>query len=297
MLKLEPIGKKGAKKQSNLRTCAIVEDNEQNPVGVLRVSEDQISGGEELVELPRELKFALSPETREDYIDAIFICGGQGSGKSTWVGNYCRHFINAFHPDPEYITIISADDIDDKAYQFPHRHIKIDDEFVDNPLTLDDFTNPNKKSRSLVIFDDVEGLSSAKKTKALENLSEAILTMGRKRRIHCCFISHRAASGRLTKNILNELTACVWFPKLGGGRNLAYMLKNHLGIPDGLKECLKNGDWGRWVCLVVKVPQLILSEHRGAIYDHDEVEKSLKKRTIIDKKRATLEAENELGLR
>ena len=292
MLKLESLGsKRGKKKDTKLRTCAIVEEKEtKEPIGILKIGEDRATANEELVELPKELIFSLSPETREDYVDVIFITGGQGSGKSTWCGDYCRHFINAFRPKPEYITIISADDIEDKAYAFPHRHIKIDDQFVEEPITLDDLTNPDKKSRSLVIFDDVEGLSNAKKNKALEALTEAVMTMGRKRRIHCLFISHRAASGRLTKNILNELTACVFFPKISGGRNLAYMLKSHLGIPDGLKECFKKGDWGRWICISMKVPQFILSEHRSAIYDHDEVDKAIKKRSIIDKKRAQKEA-------
>jgi hypothetical protein len=42
------------------------------------------------------------------------------------------------------------------------------------------------------------------------------------------------------------------------------------------------------------VPQVLISERRSAIYDADEVESAIKKRTIIDKKRSQKEAENML---
>jgi len=287
-LHLSPIGK--SVKNKKLRTIAIVESADAEPAGILKIGEEE--GGEQLVELPKDLVFSVTPETRPQMVDNIFCVGGQGSGKSTWAGNYCRHFIGAFNPAPQFITIISSDDYADTAYDFPHRHIKIDDEMVANPITLDELTNPDEKSRSICLFDDIEGISNPKKQKAIDALTEAVLTMGRKRRIHCIFISHRSANGKMTKNILNELTSVVWFPKLGGGnRNLTYMLTKHLGVPEGLREALKSGDWGRWICLITKVPQVLISEKRSAVYDADEVEQAIKKRTIIDKKRAQKEAE------
>jgi hypothetical protein len=289
-LELLPIRSGKGRSKSGQRTIAFVESADAEPVGILRISEEDI--GEKMIELPKNLVFSVTPETRPQMVDNFFIVGGQGSGKSFWAGNYCRHFINAFQPDPEYITVISSDDYPDNAYNFPHRHIKIDDEMVANPITLDELTNPNKESRSLVIFDDIEGISNAKKQKAVDALTEAVLTMGRKRHIHCLFISHRSANGKMTKNILNELTGVVWFPKLGGGnRNLTYMLTKHLGVPEGMREALKSDSWGRWVCLITKVPQVLVSEKRTAIFDADEVESAIKKRTIIDKKRSQKEAE------
>jgi len=288
-LQLLPLGKKS----KNSRTLSFAETASAEPVGVLKVAENE---GNQLVELPDGLIFSPTPETRAGYIDAIMITGGQGSGKSTWAGNYIRHFKQAFNPSPEYITVISADDYEDPAYCFPHRHIKIDEEMVLNPITLDELTNPDETSRSIVVFDDIEGISNPKKQKAIDALTEAVLTMGRKRRIHCIFISHRSANGKMTKNILNELTGVVWFPKLGGGnRNLTYMLTKHLGVPEGLREALRSGDWGRWIYLITKVPQVLISEKRAAIYDAEEVEKAIKKRTIIDKKRNQKEAEHMLN--
>jgi hypothetical protein len=69
------------------------------------------------------------------------------------------------------------------------------------------------------------------------------------------------------------------------------MLTKHLGVPEGMREALKSDSWGRWVCLITKVPQVLVSEKRTAIFDADEVESAIKKRTIIDKKRSQKEAE------
>lgn len=285
MLHLTPL-KSG---QKGLRPIAVVNQN-NNAIGALKIGEDIV--GEELIELPDNLNFSVCPETRENLVDNIFITGGAGSGKSTWCGDYCKLFILMFKPEPQYITIISADDVEDPAYNFPHRHIKVDDEFAADPPTLDEFTNPD--GRSIVIFDDIEGISNTKRLKAIEGVVESCLTMGRKRGINSLFISHRAANGKQTRMILTELNSVVWFPKIGNSRNLTYMLTKHLGIPEGMREALKAEGWGRWVCLKTSAPQVLISEKRATMYDHDEVEKAIKKRTIIDRKRAHKEASDML---
>jgi hypothetical protein len=283
MLQLTPL----KTKQKGLRPIGVVQ-NGDTPIGWLKVGE----GGEELIELPDKLKFVVCPETRENLVDNIFITGPAGSGKSSWVGDYCKTFIEMFNPDPQFITVISADDFEDPAYSFPHRHIKVDDEFGADPPTLDEFTSPDK--RSIVIFDDVEGISDKKRLKAVEGVIESCLTMGRKRGINTLFVSHRSANGKQTRMILTELNSVVWFPKLGSSRNLTYMLTKHLGLPEGLRDALKADGWGRWVCLKTSSPQILISEKRATVYDADEVEKAIKKRTIIDKKRNQREAEEML---
>jgi hypothetical protein len=187
MLQLTPVNKRDI----GLRPIAVVFDKEHEPVGLLKIGDD--NKGEKLIELPKELKFSVCPETRENLVDNIFITGGAGSGKSTWCGSYCKLFIDMFHPKPEYVTIISADDIDDPAYNFPHRHIKIDDEFTQDPPDIEEFTNPD--GRSIVVFDDVE-ISDKKKENALQGVIEACLTRGRKRGINTLFISHRSADSK-----------------------------------------------------------------------------------------------------
>jgi hypothetical protein len=283
MLHLTPL----KSKQRGLRPIAVVQDERDCAVGLLKVCEGEMEG-EKLVELPKELHFTVCPETRENLTDNILITAGAGAGKSSWCGAYCRVFIEMFKPEPQYITIISADDVEDPAYNFPHRLIKVDDEFALDPPSLDELTNPDGKS--VVIFDDIEGITEKKKEKALYGLVESVLTMGRKRGINCLFISHRSANGKQTRMILTELNAVVWFPKISSSRNLTYMLHHHLGMPEGMRNALKSDGWGRWVCLKTSAPQVLISEKRACIYDHDEVESAIKKRTIIDKKRSQKEA-------
>ena len=280
MLHLSPLGKR----EIGLRPVAVVQDEYEGAIGMLKVGE---TVGDKLVELPKELHFTLCPETRDNLVHTIFISGGQGCGKSTFAGSYCKVFIEMFHPDPQYITIISADDVEDPAYDFPHRHIKIDDEFADDPPDLDEFTNP--EGRAIVIFDDCE-ITDKKKERALQGVMDAVLTRGRKRGISCIFISHRSADSKRTKMILTELNVAVWFPKLSSSRNTTYFLHHHLGMHEGMRNALKAEGWGRWVALLTSAPQILISEKRGCIYDYDEVDKALKKRTIIDKKRAQKEA-------
>jgi len=259
---------------------------------------ETLEGGEELVELPSDLEFKMCPETRENLVNSLFITGPAGSGKSTICADYLKAFDQIFDVEPEYKIIISADNIDDPAFEgIPHLRICVDDEFAENPLTLDDLTNKTGSKKSVVVFDDIEGIVDKKRLKALEGLVESCLTCGRKRGINTLFISHRSANGKQTRMILTELNGVIWFPQLGTSRNLTYMLTHHLSIPEEMRNYLKNSDWGRNITLLTSVPQMLLGEHRAAIYNHDDVSATFKKKSIIDKKRAQMDAEESLGLR
>ena len=87
MLHLTPLNKR----HKGLRPIAVVQDEIEIPIGMLKVGENE--DGEKLVELPKELHFTVCPETRDNLVDNIFITGGAGSGKSTWCSNYCKVFI------------------------------------------------------------------------------------------------------------------------------------------------------------------------------------------------------------
>jgi hypothetical protein len=294
---IEKLGKKGAKKILGRPVAIIQEKASGKPVGFLKCMET-LEGGEELVELPSDLEFKMCPETRENLVNSLFITGPAGSGKSTICADYLKAFDQIFDVEPEYKIIISADNIDDPAFEgIPHLRICVDDEFAENPLTLDDLTNKTGSKKSVVVFDDIEGIVDKKRLKALEGLVESCLTCGRKRGINTLFISHRSANGKQTRMILTELNGVVWFPQLGTSRNLTYMLTHHLSIPEEMRNYLKNSDWGRNITLLTSVPQMLLGQHRAAIYNHDDVSATFKKKSIIDKKRAQMDAQEMLGLR
>ena len=299
MLALEPIKKEKGRKKIDGRPIAFVQDRESNKyVGLLKVMDNEdYEIGEELIELPKHLEFKMFPETRDSQVDVIMLTGPQGCGKSTIASDYLRAFDEVFDCDETHKTIISADDIDDPAFaDIPHTRIVVDETWEESPPQLEDFINPD--GRACLIFDDIEGCKTNKKRAlALENLIERVLTQGRKHLIHVIMISHLAANSKATRNILNEHNNFIYFPKLGNSRNLTYCLEHHIGVPRDMREYLKNSDWGRHITIKTSSPQILLGANRACIYDHDAVSHALKKRSIIDKKRATMEAEGMLGIR
>jgi len=297
MLALDTLKAQKGKKKLNGRPVALVQEVEGGKVvGILKILEDS-EDGEELIELPKHLEFKLCPETRDSMIDVIMLTGPQGVGKSTIAASYFKAFDEIFGGDETNKFIISADDIDDPAFSdTPHTRIVVDDTWDEAPPQLEDFINEN--GRSIVCFDDIEGCKANKKRAlALENLIERVLTQGRKHGINTLMVSHLAASGKSTRHILNELNTFIYFPRLGNGRNIQYCLDKHINMSKEMRDYLKNSDWGRSVVIKKNCPEMILGQHRAAIYDHDDVASALKKRSIIDKKRATMEAEEMLGLR
>ncbi len=299
MLHLKPLSRvsKDGKSAAGV-PVALVENASATPSGILVLDCEGFSAdGQELVELDPEsgLTFQILPEKRENQRDVIFIVGASGSGKSTFAGNYMRVFQECFKTPASNILVVSADDFADPAFKgVDYTHIKADMNLVDNPIELDELTREDKNGvikPSLVVFDDFEGISNKKVRDAVDVMQQKILEIGRKRKIYCIFISHRAANGRSTRYILNELTAFVMYPKFTSGQNLSYCLKQHLNVPEGLRSCFKNDpSWGRWIYIKNSAPQFIVSPYRACMFDADEVALALKKRSIIDRKRANMEA-------
>jgi len=298
MLALEPLKKEKGRKKIDGRPIAFVQEKEAKKiVGLLKILDNEdYEIGDELIELPKHLEFKMFPETRPAMIDVIMLTGPQGCGKSTVAADYFRAFDEVFGGDETNKYIISADDVDDPAFSdIPHTRIVVDDTWIEAPPQMEDFINP--EGRSCICFDDCEGVIGKKKVEALEGLIERCLTQGRKHLLHTIFISHLAANSKRTKNILNEHNNFIYFPKLGHSRNMTYCLQSHIGLERDMREYLKNSDWGRSIRIKTSSPQILIGEGRAAVYDHDDVSHALKKRSIIDKKRATMEAEEMLGIR
>jgi hypothetical protein len=300
MLALDTLKSQRGKKKINGRPVAFVKEVETGKtVGLLKILDDEDSEiGEELIELPKDLEFKLCPETRDSMIDVVMCTGPQGVGKSTIAASYFNAFDELFDGDESTKYIISADDIDDPAFEgIPHTRIIVDETWDEAPPQLEDFISKDG-GRVVICLDDTEGCKANKKRAlAFENLVERILTQGRKHLINTFMISHLAANSKATRNILNELNTFIYFPRLGNGRNLQYCLDKHINMSKEMRDYLKNSDWGRSVTIKKNCPEMIIGQHRAAIYNHDDCAAALKKRSIIDKKRATMEAEQMLGLR
>jgi len=296
MLALEPIKKgKGVKKLEGRPIAFVQEIDSKKYVGLLKLLDNEnYEIGEELIELPKELRFTFFPETRDAMIDVIMLTGPQGCGKSTVAADYLKAFDEVFEVEPDYKIIISADDIDDPAFSdIEHTRLVVDDTWDESPPQFEDFINPN--GRTCIILDDLEGIVGKQRLQNLEGLIERILTQGRKHLINTLFISHLSANSKKTKHILNEHNNFTYFPKLGNSRNLTYTLDKHIGIDHQMREYLKNSDWGRHINIKTNAPQILMGSNRVAIFDHDDCASALKKRSILEKRRAQIQAEEMLN--
>lgn len=296
MLRIIPLNRINEFK--NLKTLAIVEDANNHPQGILKLTTEEDVKGELLIDLPDGMSFVPSPTKEERQRDVVLISGASGCGKSVLASKMAKHFINAYCSGDEEnrVFIISSDDIDDPAYNFKHRHIKLDDSLITQPLELDELTNKEGK-RNLLIMDDIEGVSNPKLKKAVDAMTQRILEVGRKRQISTFFIVHRPANGNATKQALVEMDSFVFFPKfITSSRNIDYTLTHHLGIPEGMRKVLKTEGWGRWVMIKLKAPQMIISEKRACMFDSDDCATALKNRNSLQKRVGQREIQQLLGV-
>lgn len=203
---------------------------------------------------------AMPLEYKEGQRDCIYICGCSGSGKSTWISQYCLQFNKMFLKAP--IFFISAKSIkDDKAYEMV-KNIKQVDLNIDQ---LYEITQAGKsfeffvgKDISLVIFDDAEALNKEQQ-KLVDQIMESILQIGRSKNIYCMVSRHVLNAGIKTKVLFNECNKIVTFPNGISRYQLQYTFKNYLGLDKhhidkilGLKS--------RWVLINNHMPRYVLSQ-------------------------------------
>jgi hypothetical protein len=109
------------------------------------------------------------------------------------------------------------------------------------------------------VFDDVEALSNRTLRKEVLRIMDDILCTGRHYNCSACVVFHEACNGALTKKVLNESHAMVFFPATLGTRSLKYLCENYLGMDkDEIKRLKKLKT--RAVAIIKSYPKLVLSE-------------------------------------
>jgi hypothetical protein len=110
---------------------------------------------------------------------------------------------------------------------------------------------------SLVIFDDIEALVGEER-KAVNELLDALLTLGRHSRTSVIVASHLPARGKETRLLLSESHRFVLMPHALGFNTLQYLCKAHVGLTVQQIQDLRSVP-SRWVCLSKTFPQYQLS--------------------------------------
>jgi hypothetical protein len=186
-----------------------------------------------------------------DGSERVYITGRSGAGKSTLCARYMVEYLIKY---PERKILLFSTHENEPAYaQIPHIPVLINDEMLNDPLSVQDLEN------TLVVFDDCDNLQDKEHSKAIYALVDDLIANGRKYGIHVIFLAHQMMNYKATRNILNEAQKVVFFPA-GGTYHQKRYLKEYAGFnPPDIKKILSFRS--RWVCCCLEVPLYVIHEH------------------------------------
>lgn len=210
----------------------------------------------------------------------LYIAGPSGSGKSTYAASYIKKYINLFiKPFEEKMAKEVAKGVEGaeeramfgpKFYLFsridsdpvldalnPIR-VKCDASIISNPFDIKEI-----EANSILLFDDIDCITSPKVQAVVNNLKEQVMDLGRHMNINCVITSHliNGKDRNASRTTLNELNSLTIFPKSGSAYQIKYALKQYFGLsPSQIGKILAIDS--RWVTLIKSYPQVCLSEHQ-----------------------------------
>lgn len=211
----------------------------------------------------------ILPRNIPDQRDALFISGSSGQGKTTFASKYAQEY-TSYNPGNR-VFIISRkryDPVLDDVIPDIIRPV-LDRTFIRQCLRPEDGQrDPIEDYRdSLVIFDDFTGVANPSLLKAIENLKNAILELGRQHNIYCICIHHKTLGGKSTKVELTEATHLVVFPR-GGKAEARHLLERYMYYSKADIDRILDKDTmlkDRWICIIR--PNIIISERYIKILD------------------------------
>lgn len=193
--------------------------------------------------------FQQIPNTQKER-DVGVIVGSSGSGKSTYINKYIKEYKKTYKKRQVYFF---SNLKEDKSLDGNINRIKIDDELINDPLSVEDFEN------SLVIFDDIDVISNKFLKETVYNIMNQILETGRHFNVSCIMTSH-LSNGSNMKRILNESHFFVYFP-WGSTKSTNYVLENYIGIDKNDIKKIKSTK-SRWACVYKNYPQVVITEKK-----------------------------------
>lgn len=198
--------------------------------------------------------------------EVIMVVGQAGAGKSWWTGRYIRLwkeqqgrlFQQGKRKDEPKVYVLSAKISDPELDKAGVKRILLDADFTEEKLTVDDFQG------QLVVFDDCDLITEKKIKKAVFELCEQILGIGRDRNIWCIRTSHFFFNWGATRTSLLEANKVVFFPARGSGKQGVEWLKKHAKLDKNqIAKIAKLKS--RWVVFDMTAPNYVLSEHELAL--------------------------------
>ena len=205
-------------------------------------------------------KVELFPIVEDSWM-FMYVSGGSGSGKSTFIANFLKY--NKQLISKEGGIFLFCPDREDPAYGSIKNLIHMD---------LDEFQEDNEGEEldishippdSTLIFDDIESYQKgdAKRYMAFRDMC---LERGRKKGFKIFCVSHNPMNNQATKVSIRECNYWVLFPKYGA-RDAKVLLKNYGNFEkDEIDQILTLKT--RWVMLRKSVPKYLVSQHAVIAY-------------------------------
>lgn len=193
----------------------------------------------------------LIPVPNKNIVSKTYVCGPSGSGKSYLIGNYLKEYRKMFRKSP--IFVLSPIDEDPSLDKADIIRVDLDDHLIDNPISLEEFKD------SMIVFDDTEGIKDKELKGYLDWLRDNALIRGRHTNTRMMYVAHLISNYKDTRQLLNESTEVVMYPKSSGTYAIKQYLKIQAGFEkDEIKRFLSLPS--RWVMLCRWFPMIVMYE-------------------------------------
>lgn len=196
----------------------------------------------------------MLPIPNIDTREVCYIAGPSGAGKSTWASNYIEIFKKIF--PKKKIILFSRKPKDHVLDKLKPLRFIIDESLISDPI---DIISELKGEGALIIFDDTNTIQDEKIKKAVSNIMNDILEVGRSSGIYCIVTSHllNPTERKDSRTIWNEAHSIVIFPKSGNRHAMNYSLKNYCGFDNKLINKLLNLK-SRWIMIYKQYPNYVI---------------------------------------
>lgn len=203
----------------------------------------------------------LVPQNVKDDRNVLYVTGQSGSGKTTFSKKYIEEYKKKYKKREVYVFSYFTEDKNlDTKYL---KRIKLDDEFVNTELYLDDFRD------SLILFDDIDTIKNKPLKKKLKGILDNLLELGRHYCVDIVYISHQCNKGSETKSILTECGSITIFPAVMSSISFKYLLGVYFGMNiDQMRRIKKLNS--RAVTIIRTYPNIVLYD-KGCYVLNDDI--------------------------
>ena len=187
----------------------------------------------------------------------VYICGQSFCGKSYMATQMAKDY-NKLYPKNKVALISYVENdknLNDKNIK-NFIQCKIDENILDDPLTLEEFHD------KLVILDDIEAFGDKALTKELEVFANKLVNTGRHHNIDVIICRQKLMAGHKTSDILNGIHQIICFPKTASRFQLQNYLERYLHLPKKVVKKILDVP-SRWLLINTSNPVYVLHQ-KGA---------------------------------